>query len=79
MARRGRPPSPQAASAKVVHIKLRLYPGEDDDLIAFFDAIIPRLRAAIVKQALRSGVSETWNNDHQGHDDVLDTLDAFVT
>jgi hypothetical protein len=63
----------------VVHIKLRLYPEEDDDLIAFFDGIIPRLRAAMVKQALRTGISETQNSSHQGDDDVLDTLDAFVS
>jgi len=56
MAKRGRPPSPRAASARIMHIKLRLYPGEDDDLIAFFDEIIPRLRAAMVKRALREGM-----------------------
>ena len=32
-----------------MHIKLRLYPGGDDDLVAFFDGIFPRLRAAMVK------------------------------
>ena len=56
MARRGRLPSPRAASAKAVHIKSYVCPGEDDDLIAFFSAIIPRLRAAMGKRAFRSGV-----------------------
>ena len=77
MARRGRPPSSRAASARVVHVKLRLYPGEDDDLISFFDAIIPRLRAAMVKQALREG---THGGDRtQPADDLLAALDSFLS
>ncbi|MBN1936838.1 MAG: hypothetical protein JW934_19410 [Anaerolineae bacterium] len=36
-------------------IKLRLHPGEDDDLIAFFEAVPPRRRAQAVLVALRSG------------------------
>jgi len=76
MARRGRPPSPRAASAKVVHIKLRLYPGEDDDLIAFFEAIIPRLRAAMVKQALRSGTYE--QGELEEDEEIISTLDLLV-
>ena len=77
MAKRGRPPSPRAASARVIHIKLRLYPGEDDDLIAFFDGIIPRLRAAQVKQALRSGVQDT-SQTVASDDRLLDALDSLV-
>jgi len=42
-----------------VRIRLRLYPVEDDGLIAFFDSIASRLRAAMVKGALRSGVQDT--------------------
>jgi len=77
MARRGRPPSPRAASARVVHIKLRLYPGEDDDLIAFFEVIIPRLRAAMVKQALRSGTGEVPGRQSEA-EDVVDALDKLL-
>jgi|WetSurMetagenome_2_1015567.scaffolds.fasta_scaffold92443_2 hypothetical protein len=38
-----------------VQIKLTLRPGQDDDLIAYFAALPIMLRAASVKQALRSG------------------------
>ena len=79
MARRGRPPSPRAAAARVVHIKLRLYPGEDDDLSDFFSAIAPRLRATLVKQALRHGAQAVSPGDGQAEDGrLLQALDAFV-
>ena len=55
VARRGRPPSARAAQAMVVHVKLRLYPGEDDDLIAFVSRVPRGLLAASVKRALRDG------------------------
>ncbi len=51
--RRGRPPLAQPS--RVYTIKLRLRPGEDDDLVAFLEAIPLRSRAAAVKAALRSG------------------------
>ena len=77
MARRGRPPEPRAASAKVINIKMRLYPGEDDDLVAFFEGIVPRLRAAMVKRALRSGVvGDAAVSEHS--DELLNALDSFV-
>jgi hypothetical protein len=79
MVKRGRPPSPRAASAKMIHIKLRLYPGEDDDLIAFFDDIIPRLRAARVKQVLRSGINDSQYLGNSKDDGILDALDVLVT
>jgi len=78
MAKRGRPPSPRAAAARIVHVKLRLYPGEDDDLIAFFDQSLPRLRAAAVKLALRSGMtapSEALKAD----DEAMEVLDSLVS
>ena len=49
----------------ILRVKLRLYPGEDDDLIVFFDSIPHRLRATMVKQALRSGTL-TANEDYDG-------------
>ena len=62
----------------IVQIKLRLYPGEDDDLIAFFDSIPHRLRATMVKQALRSGTL-TANEELTADDDGLfETLDSLV-
>ncbi|MHB1356740.1 MAG: hypothetical protein ACYCZF_12290 [Anaerolineae bacterium] len=79
MPKLGRPPSLRAASARVIHIKLRLYPGEDDDLIAFFDSIIPRLRAVRVKQALRSGINDSQYRDYCEDEKILDALDILVT
>jgi len=55
MAKRGRPRSARAASAHIVRLKLRLYPGEDDDLIAYFEHIPSGLRSLTVKCALRDG------------------------
>ena len=39
----------------VVRVKLRLHPGEDDDLIDFFASLPKRGRARAVIGALRSG------------------------
>ena len=49
MGRRGRPR--KEGRPVVVHIRLRLWPGEDDDLIRLLAT--PRLRARLVKMALR--------------------------
>jgi hypothetical protein len=62
----------------VIHIKLRLYPGDDDDLIAFFAAIPARLRAEMVKQALRSGVQATDQGMVSDDEDLLRALESFV-
>ena len=76
MAKRGRPRSPRTASATIVNVKMRLYAGEDDDLIDFFAAIPGRLRAAMVKQALRSGIQsgcdETPNQDSELFEALVD-------
>ena len=77
MARRGRSPSPATASAKIVRIKLRLYLGQDDDLIQFFDSIPFRLRAAMVKGALRSGATSADDGAVEDNS-LLDFLDALV-
>ena len=42
----------------MVQIKLRLYTGRDDDLVAFLEGIEPGLRSAWVKQALRSRIED---------------------
>lgn len=77
MARPGRPKSARAASAQIVRLKLRLYPGEDDDLIAFFGDIPLGLRAASVKRALREGAS--FDAGRSGPEsDLMDALDAFL-
>jgi hypothetical protein len=51
--KRGRPRLVQPP--RIYFIKLRLYPGQDDDLIAFLAGVPYRLRTAAVKGALRTG------------------------
>ena len=79
MARIGRPKSPRAESVRIVRIKLRLYPSEDDDLIAFFGGIPTGLRAASVKLALRSGMENTEGQAQDQDDELMDALDAFIS
>lgn len=78
MAKRGRPRSPRAASAKIINVKMRLYPGEDNDLIVFFASIPWRLRAAMVKHALRSGVQSSCDEDLNQEEELFEALEAFV-
>lgn len=78
MGKRGRPRSTRAASALTTYIKLRLYPGEDDDLIAFFGDIPLGLRAAMVKRGLRSGMADIPSQSVAEDDDLLDAMDAFI-
>ena len=77
MARRGRPKSARAASAQIVRLKLRLYPGEDDDLIAYFERIPSGLRSLTVKRALRDG-TPMGNETSDPEEDVQDIFDAFL-
>ena len=78
MAKPVSPRSARAASAKVIRIKLRLYPGEDDDLILFFDGIPTGLRATSVKIALRSGVA-TGPDVYETQDDhLMDALEDLI-
>lgn len=49
----GRPPL--AAPARLFRLTLSLRPGEDDDLIAFFDELPAGSRARAVVTALRQG------------------------
>ena len=77
MSRRGRPKSERAARARIIRIKMRLYPDEDDDLMAFFAGIPRGLRAAMVKQALRSGVQGS-ERASSNDEELFDALDSFV-
>jgi len=70
---RGRPRSRR--QVRIVQTKLRLYSDEDEDLIAFFDSIPRGLRAAMVKQALRSGAPQFEESQDE---DLFDALDAFI-
>lgn len=76
MRKRGRPRSERAATAKVVYVKMRLYPGEDDDLIAFVEGIPKGLLAASVKRALREGVHTDVPVEQD--DELLSLLDDLV-
>ena len=78
MATRSRPRSARAASAQIVRIKLRLYPGEDEDLIAFFASIPARQRAVTVKRALRWGGLSLRDAGSKTVDEVVGALDALV-
>jgi hypothetical protein len=58
----------------VVMVKLRLHPGEDDDLIDFFASLPDRGRARAVMTALRTGnisqvlVDEGLDDDRMAED-----------
>jgi hypothetical protein len=74
--KRGRPRLSQ--EVKVVQVKLRLYRGSDDDLIAFFESISRGLRSAVVKRALRSGTT-VGADVTDASDETLDALDTLVS
>ena len=71
--KRGRPRRDQAP--RVYSVKLVLYEGEDDDLIAYLDTAPDRKRAAAIKTAMRSGQLNAIALDDLPDDDEL--LDAF--
>ena len=50
---RGRPRL--TVQPQVINIKLRLHPGEDEDLLSFLSGVPDRRRASAVKMAMRSG------------------------
>jgi hypothetical protein len=74
--KRGRPRSQRAAAARIVYLKMRLYPGEDDDLIAFVAGIPKGLLAASIKRALRDGVQ--GDAPAVRNDELLSLLDDLV-
>ena len=64
--------------ALIVQVKLSLRPGEDDDLLSFFERVPARLRAAAVKQALRSGGMAVQLDDLPSDDEVEAALDGLL-
>jgi hypothetical protein len=62
----------------IVMVKLRLYRGQDDDLLDFFQRLPDRLRAASVKQALRSGGLPVAAEAEADEDDIADALAALL-
>ncbi len=63
----------------IIMVKLRLYRDRDADLIAFFDKVPDRLRAASVKQALRTGRLLTTVDDLPSDEDIEAALDALLS
>ena len=61
-------------------IKLRLHPGEDDDLIDFFSSLPDRGRARAVMTALRTGNINQVLIDEGLDDDQMaeDMLESFL-
>ena len=62
----------------VVPLKLTLRIGEDDDLINFFSLVPDRLRAASIKQALRSGGMSVPLDNLPSDDEVEAALDGLL-
>jgi hypothetical protein len=63
-------------------IKLYLWEGEDDDLLAFFEGLPSRKRAAGIRMALRSGgaLADLSSTDMSDEDDDMDfNLDDFLS
>jgi hypothetical protein len=77
--KRGR--KPKEGELRVYDIRLRLWAGEDDDLIAFLDGIPTGQRPAGLKMALRSGgaLTDLQPVDLENDDDDMDfDLDDFL-
>ena len=74
---RGRPRLPE--QAVVLCLKLRLRPGVDDDLIAFFAHLPARYRARAAKAAMRSGnLTAAVSADLPADDAVADALGEML-
>lgn len=75
---RGRPRLP--TQSVVINLKLRLRPGVDDDLIAFFAQVPLRHRVGAAKAAMRSGnLATAALTDLPADEAVADALeDLFV-
>jgi len=73
--KRGRP----RRETVIIQVKLRLHPGEDDDLIVFFAGLPPRSRASAAKTAMRSGNLVPGTAGDEVDDEVIaDALEDFL-
>ena len=66
--------SRKTGQLRIYRLTLRLWEGEDDDLIAFLQAIPEGKRASAIKIALRSGRIETLVMDDLADEDDLASL-----
>ena len=64
----------------VVRLTLRLWAGEDDDLIAFFGQAPPGKKAALVRSALRNGslIEVAADTSSDDEDALHDMAEAFL-
>ena len=63
----------------IFRIKLRLWEGEDDDLIAFLQSIPIGKRSSAVKTAMRSGqLSAITEDDLPDEDDLASLADDLL-
>lgn len=62
----------------VIQIKLRLHPGQDDDLLWWFEQMPHRLRAPAVKAALRAGGMTTAVADVPDDEEITAAMDALL-
>ena len=62
-----------------VHLHLRLRRGEDDDLLRFFEQLVPGQRSTALKMALRAGgLSEHLGTEDQTEPEFTAALNDFV-
>ena len=73
----GRPRS--TTLAVVIRTVLTLREGEDDDLIAVFQNVPARKRAAFIKAAMRSGGLQVNVDDLPDDSELADSLDSFLS
>ena len=63
----------------VVRVKLRLHPGEDDDLVEFFASLPERGRARAVVRALRTGsVNQVLREEGIDDDQMADDFEGWL-
>jgi hypothetical protein len=74
-----RPPLSDDDKPIIIMVKLRLYPGRHDRLIAFFKGIPDRLRAASVIQVMSGGSLDAITlDDLPSDDDIEAAFDAVL-
>ena len=68
----------KTTETRVYSVRLSLTPGEDDDLLAFLDAVPARCRAMAVKAAMRGGNWGQGGADEGDDAAMLAALEDFL-